>query len=160
MAKRIQTLNDSFKYESTPLHEFHEMVLKAKVDDPLEFCPESVENNVELRNRTREFLKMVISKITSLNEKEPNILIVSHGLTIRQLIMIFFEEFGCVSKVPGLSDPNELLHWRKFRTASLNTSWCKFVIEVCGENFDVIKSVECQEIFKAEHLKDLPTATF
>ena len=89
-----------------------------------------------------------------MNEKELNLLIVSHGLTIRQLIKIFFEEFGCVSKVPGLGNPLELLVGRKFRATCFNTCRTKFVIELSGENYDVIKSVECQEVFNAEHLEE------
>ena len=35
---------------------------KAKVD-PLDFCPESGETNIDVRNRTREFLNSAISKV-------------------------------------------------------------------------------------------------
>ena len=94
-------------------------------------------------------------KAATLNENQPNILLVSHGLTIRQLIKIFFQEFGCVSKVPELSDPTELLAARKFRETCLNTSWSKFVIEVSGQDYEDIKSVECHEVFNDKHLKEL-----
>merc|ERR1712156_489839 len=117
----------------------------AKVEDPIDFCPESVEKTVDLRNRAREFLKSLISKVASMNEKEPKILVVSHGFTIRQLIKIFFKEYGCVSKVPGLGDPTELLVSKKFRATSLNTCWSRFVIELSGGNFDIIENIECQE---------------
>ena len=82
-------------------------------------------------------------------------LMVSHGLTIRQLIKIFFQEFGCVSKVPEISDPTALLAARKFRETCLNTSWSKFVIEVSGKDYKNIKSVECHEVFNDKHLKEL-----
>ena len=44
------------------LSEWMEMAIKAKVD-PLDFCPESGETNIDVRNRTREFLNSVISKV-------------------------------------------------------------------------------------------------
>ena len=80
---------------------------------------------------------------------------VSHGLTIRQLFFILFDEMGCVSKVPGISDHTELLTTINFSKASTNTSWSRFVIEVSVDDHDVIKSVECQEVFNDEHLKDI-----
>ena len=78
---------------------------------------------------------------------------VSHGLTIRQLFFILFDEMGCVSKVPGISDHTELLTTINFKKACTNTSWSRFVIEVSVD--DVIKSVECQEVFNDKHLKDI-----
>ena len=81
---------------------------------------------------------------------------VSHGLTIRQLFFILFDEMGCVSKVPDLSDPTELLTTASiFSKTCTNTNWSRFVIEVSGDNPDVIKSVECQEFFNDKHLKDI-----
>ena len=94
-------------------------------------------------------------KAANLTENQPNILMVSHGLTIRQLIKIFFQEFGCVSKVPEISDPTALLAARKFRETCLNTSWSKFVIEVSGKDHEEIKIVECHEVFNDKHLKEL-----
>ena len=44
------------------LSEWMEMAIKAKVD-PLDFCPESGETNIDVRNRTREFLNSAISKV-------------------------------------------------------------------------------------------------
>ena len=88
-----------------------------------------------------------------MNDKETHILVVTHGLTIRQIIKIFFEEFGCTSKVPGINDPTELLIGRNFRATCLNTCRTKFVLNLSGENYDVIKSVECLEVFNADHLE-------
>ena len=48
-------------------------------------------------------------KAGKMDQKQYNILIVSHGLPIRQLILILFEKCECVSKVPGLDNPTELL---------------------------------------------------
>ena len=44
------------------LSEWMDMAIKAKVD-PLDFCPESGETNIDVRNRTREFLNSAISKV-------------------------------------------------------------------------------------------------
>lgn len=49
-------------YENSPISEWMEMAIKAKVD-PLDFCPESGETNIDVRNRTREFLNSAISKV-------------------------------------------------------------------------------------------------
>ena len=96
-------------------------------------------------------------KAGKMDQKQYNILIVSHGLSIRQLIKILFEEFECVSKVPGLHNPTELLVAKKFRESCLNTSWSRFVIEVTGENHDNIKSADCREVFRIGHLNEFFT---
>jgi len=140
------------KCENMPVSKWIEMAIEAKVDPP-DFSPELGESPAEVRNRARESLKNIISENGSLNEKEPHILIVTHGLTIRQIIKIFFEEFGCTSKVPGINDPTELLIGRNFRTTCLNTCRTKFVLKLSGENNDVIKSVECLEVFNSDHLE-------
>ena len=48
-------------YENTAVIEWIEMAKQAKID-PLEFCPGSTENNKDVRNRTREFIKSIISQ--------------------------------------------------------------------------------------------------
>ena len=50
-------------HENIPIDEWIEMAIKAKVD-PLDLPPESGETNVDVRNRTREFLKSAISKVS------------------------------------------------------------------------------------------------
>ena len=45
-------------YENTAVLEWIEMAKQAKTD-PLEFCPGSMENNKDVRNRTREFVKSI-----------------------------------------------------------------------------------------------------
>ena len=100
------------------------------------------------------FFNHIYNQAGKMDQKQHNILIVSHGLPIRQLIKILFEEFECVSKVPGLNNPTELLVAKKFRESCLNTSWSRFVIEFTGENHDNIKSAECQEVFCIGHLNE------
>lgn len=100
------------------------------------------------------FFNHIYNQAGKMDQKQHNILIVSHGLPIRQLIKILFEEFECVSKVPGPHNPTELLVAKKFRESCLNTSWSRFVIEVTGENHDNIKSAECQEVFCIGHLNE------
>ena len=103
------------------------------------------------------FFNHMYNQASKMDQKQHNILIVSHGLPIRQLIKILFEEFECVSKVPGPNNPTELLVAKKFRESCLNTSWSRFVIEVTGENHDNIKSAECQEVFCIGHLNEFFT---
>ena len=103
------------------------------------------------------FINHMYNQAGKMDQKQHNILIVSHGLPIRQLIKILFEEFECVSKVPGLNNPTELLVAKKFRESCLNTSWSRFVIEVTGENHDNIKSAECREVFCIPHLNEFFT---
>ena len=50
-------------HENIPIDKWIEMAIKAKVD-PLDLPPESGETNVDVRNRTREFLKNAISKVS------------------------------------------------------------------------------------------------
>ena len=103
------------------------------------------------------FFNHMYNQAGKMDQKQHNILIVSHGLPIRQLIKILFEEFECVSKVPGPNNPTELLVAKKFRESCLNTSWSRFVIEVTGENHDNIKSAECREVFRIGHLTEFFT---
>jgi len=140
------------KFENMPVSKWIEMAMEAKIDPP-DFTLESAESPTDVRNRAWESLKNIISENDSLNEKESHILVVSHGLTIRQIIKIFFEDFGCTSKVPGINDPTELLIGKNFRATCLNTCRTKFVLKLSGENNDVIKSVECLEVFNSDHLE-------
>ena len=50
-------------HENIPIDKWIEMAVKAKVD-PLDFPPETGETNVDVRNRTREFLKNAVSKVS------------------------------------------------------------------------------------------------
>ena len=50
-------------HENIPIDKWIEMAIKAKVD-PLDLPPESGETNIDVRNRTREFLKSVILKVS------------------------------------------------------------------------------------------------
>ena len=74
---------------------------------------------------------------------------VSHGIVIRQLFRIFFDQFGCKL-------PNENLKIGAHNRLDVgNTNWSKFVIEVSGKDYEDIKSVECHEVFNDKHLKEL-----
>ena len=55
-------------YENIPISEWIEMAKQANVQllDLLDYCPESGENYESVRNRTRVFLKSVISKVWHL----------------------------------------------------------------------------------------------
>ena len=54
------------KYENSRVEDWIKKSIEAKVEDPIDFCPESVEKTVDLRNRAREFLKSLISKVLML----------------------------------------------------------------------------------------------
>ena len=90
-----------------------------------------------------------------MDKKEVNILLVTHGKIIQQLFKMFFEEMNCIAAVPGIRNPVDLLDVRRFRSSCANTSWSKFIIEVCDEKPSDIKRIECQEIFNKKHLEDL-----
>ena len=54
-------------YENSRVEDWIKKSIEAKVEDPIDFCPESVEKTVDLRNRAREFLKSLISKVLILS---------------------------------------------------------------------------------------------
>ena len=54
-------------YENSRVEDWIKKSIEAKVEDPIDFCPESVEKTVDLRNRAREFLKSLISKVLMLS---------------------------------------------------------------------------------------------
>ena len=73
---------------------------------------------------------------------------VSHGIVIRQLFRIFFDQFGCQL-------PNENLKIGAHNRLDVgNTNWSRFVIEVSDENHE-IKSILCHELFNENHLATL-----
>ena len=57
---------------------------------------------------------------------------------------------GCVSKISDLENPADLLDRKNYWSASVNTSWSRFVIEVCNENPILIKNIECYDLFNIE----------
>ena len=74
---------------------------------------------------------------------------VSHGIVIRQLFRIFFDQFGCKL-------PNENLKIGAHNRLDVgNTNWSRFVIEVSEENHGIIKSISCEELFNEDHLSAL-----
>ena len=73
---------------------------------------------------------------------------VSHGIVIRQLFRIFFDQFG-------YKLPNENLKIGAHNRLDVgNTNWSRFVIEVSDENHG-IKSISCEELFNENHLSAL-----
>ena len=90
-----------------------------------------------------------------MDQNQPSVLMVTHGKVIQLLFQILFEEMGCVSKIQDLSNPAELLEVKNYWSASVNTSWSKFVIEICNENPKQIKKIECHDLFNRNHLISL-----
>jgi len=142
------------KFENGTLGAFLEAAAEANVN-PYEFCPGSMESSEDVKNRTRKFMNSIIAKILSLDQYQTSILMVTHGKVIQLLFQMFFEEMGCVSKISDLENPADLLDRKNYWSASVNTSWSRFVIEVCNENPNLIKNIECHDLFNKDHLTNL-----
>ena len=75
---------------------------------------------------------------------------VSHGIVIRQLFRIFFDEFGCTlpdhrffieNLCPRHQSPITYSNDAHNRLDVENTNWSRFVITVSGDEDHVIKSM-------------------
>ena len=72
-------------------------------------------------------------------EMTPNVLIVSHGGFIRSLFSFLYDEMNCT--LPPNAD----------FSVRANTCISTLKIDVCTKTF-VVKAIECQDIFNADHL--------
>jgi len=116
---------------------------KGKITD--DCTPENGESEEDVQNRGRAFLKLMLKEVATMEhpvEIIPNVLIVSHGLFIRNLFSVLFDELNC--SLPPNAD----------FSSCANTCYSTFKVEICAEKCDVI-TMECQDLFNSDHLASL-----
>ena len=77
----------------------------------------------------------------------PSILVASHGMYIRMLQNIFFDEYGC-----QYPQNHEGPDYKKYIP---NTSYSTFTLQISVANGYKIENVVCHTMCEDDHLKDL-----
>ena len=123
-----------------------------------DFVPKGAESLDDVKNRADKFLRMVYATISSSNKQTSNVLVVTHGFVIAQLITHLYEETKC----PGLPKDELENPWRQTNPSKLlvvmpNTAITRFEIEVDEKS---LQPTTCKNtLFKSkQHLPDYSPA--
>jgi len=104
---------------------------------------ESGESEEDVKNRAREFLKVLVKESDTHDQDIPSILIASHAGFIFRLFSIMFDEMKCCKTPPKLDVKR-----------NKNTSFSKLKMEICTKNH-VISEIECLDMYNSNHLENL-----
>ena len=90
--------------------------------------------------------------MSTADEKEHNVLIVSHRMLICHLLSIIFNEMNCglssdITKVPDFRKG-----YREVKPA--NTCFSMFEVNICTEN-QTIEEMKCLKLLNSDHLECL-----
>jgi len=107
--------------------------------------PPNGETGDMFRERIEKFLKVLHTRASELEEKNPIILVTTHGGFIRELNFIMAEKYNC--KMPCGQD--------KYGRISPNTGVSRFNLEF-GPEGD-LKQAECTEMYFKDHLDGMET---
>ena len=110
------------------------------------YVPEGGESDSDVRKRVAIFLKNLFANRTKLQNTEWNVLIVSHGITMRELIRCLVEDHGCT----GIAD--EIMQDGMRLAKSPNTGVTKFSLILNPKNSSVI-SGKCTLFQCKRHLE-------
>jgi broad specificity phosphatase PhoE len=132
-------------HEGTPFAEYRSIANKAGFPFVFDFVPKGAESSDDVKKRAQEFLRMVYGTVSLSNKQRPNILVVTHGLVIAQLITRVYEETQCT----GL--PKDVLE--NPRRNILNTAITRFEFEVDQKS---LRPTSCRNtLFKStKHLPE------
>ena len=98
--------------------------------EPIDFVPEGGETREEVRSRGKKFILDTLIQDVKMDQDDPHVLMVSHGIFFVEFFIVLFKELGCQPP------PNATLEDLK-KTAS-NTSWSRFQFEIEVETQDFI----------------------
>ena len=112
--------------------------------DRRRFRPPEGENQDDVELRAREFLSKMIHE-ESVNKNTDNILVVSHGLILREIFKVLFERDSGDRKT--LEDRKDIL----LAGTGPNTGISKFKLVIESINGDLLSS-ECLLFYSDEHL--------
>ena len=117
-----------------------------KRSDLTRYVPEGGESDDEVRERVRIFLNNLLKKCASSKDPDLSVLIVSHGITMREIVRCFIEDYGCT----GLS--NEVMLDGKRLAKTPNTGVTQFSLVLNDETSNVI-SGKCTLFQCKRHLE-------
>ena len=112
--------------------------------EPIDFVPEGGETREEVRSRGKKFILDTLIQDVKMDQDDPHVLMVSHGIFFVEFFIVLFKELGCQPP------PNATLEDLK-KTAS-NTSWSRFQFEIEVENLKIHK-LKCLQLWTEDHLE-------
>eukprot|EP00093_Oithona_nana_P014582 14582.XXX_929701_928652_1 [CDS] Oithona nana genome sequencing. len=136
--------------ENTLVSEFRALAAQQNCQNWINYVPEGAESRDDVRKRARKFLKETLTQDVNLQiegEKQPQILVVSHGGLLRELFGVIFEEFKC--ELPSQCQPGD------YKILAKNTSWSRFDLDVSMQGDSKIQNLICTELNNAKHLEDI-----
>jgi len=141
---------DFGRFENAPWADYKKAVSDAGLEDPKDwhkFQDESMESLERVEERAGTFLKKMIQAAAARRESDQhNILVSSHGIFIKQLVIYLHKNS---LKTIGLPSPDELAAmWIP------NTGLSKIRLEVDPSTMAMV-STEADYLFSAQHLEDL-----
>ena len=136
--------------ENTLVSEFRALAAQQNCQNWINYVPEGAESRDDVRKRARKFLKETLTQDVNLQiegEKQPQILVVSHGGLLRELFSVIFEELKC--ELPSQCQPGD------YKILAKNTSWSRFDLDVSMQGDFKIQNLICTELNNAKHLEDI-----
>jgi broad specificity phosphatase PhoE len=134
-------------HEGTRLEDYQSISKKAGFSW-FDFVPKGAESLDDVKERAKEFLSLVYGTISSSNKQKLNMLVVTHGFVIAQLISCIYEETKC-SGLPKdeLENPWRQTNPSKILASMPNTAITRFEIVVDEKSF---KPTSCKNtLFKS-----------
>jgi len=109
------------------------------------FVPEGGESDDDVRRRVAIFIKTLIEKRSKIEKPTWNVLITSHGITMREIFTCLVQDHGC----SGLSD--EIIRNKYTLAKSPNTAVTKFSLTIDQKLGSIVKG-ECTLLKCKKHL--------
>ena len=139
---------DFGELENLLFSQFVSMAKKANLELS-DVDPARGESLLQVRERGRAFLiNKVIKDALQVEHDRPSVLMVSHGLLLRELFIIFFEEMKCSLPPHGHHHPGDHL----LMMLQKNTSWSRFELDIKASDDGVILGLRCLDLYNINHL--------
>jgi len=110
------------------------------------FVPEGGESDDDVRRRAASFIKTLIEKRSQIEKPTWNVLITSHGITMREIFTCLVQDHGC----SGISD--DIIRDKYTLAKSPNTAVTKFSLIVDQKSGSIVKG-ECTLLKCKQHLQ-------
>ena len=110
------------------------------------FVPEGGESDDDVRRRVASFIQNLIEKRSKIEKLTWNVLITSHGITMREIFTCLVQDHGC----SGISD--DIIANKYTLAKSPNTAVTKFSLTVDQKSGSIVKG-ECTLLKCKQHLE-------
>ena len=113
--------------------------------EPIDFVPEGGETREEVKARGKKFILDYLIHDVKMDQDQPHVLMVSHGVFLVEFFLVLYKELGC--KPPPNATKEDLK-----KTAS-NTSWSRFQFEIDVDTLQ-IQGLKCLQLWTEDHLDE------